>query len=182
MQSKEIQLILEKLIDPARCEFAGVFPRDQIPDHHSRESSRYPYCFVANIDTASRPGQHWVAFYYPKSTDCEFFDSYGLHPIWDYRFAIDSEDELLISTHSLQSFNSNVCGHFVIYFLARRSLNHSFKSIVDSFMTGSPEWNDLLVRQFVRRRFNKRKYLPYANPYHHTLCRFNQICCSRSCV
>lgn len=178
MDGKRITTVLENLIDPARCEFAGVFPRDQIPNHHV-QAERYPYCFVANSDTASRPGEHWVAFYYPTPNDCEFFDSYGLHPIYDYRFPISTDDDLLISPNSLQSFNSNVCGHFVIYFLAKRSLNHSFKSIIDTFMKGSPEWNDNLVRQFVRRRSHIRTYLPYIVHFHRSLCRFNQTCCSR---
>lgn len=178
MDSKRIRVVLENLIDPARCEFAGVFPRDQIPNHHER-AERYPYCFVANTDTASRPGLHWVAFYYPTSEDCEFFDSYGLHPIWDYRFPINTNDQLLISTHSLQTFDSNVCGHFVIYFLAKRSLNHSFHSIVDTFMKGSPEWNDSLVRQFVRRRSHLSCYLPSLMQFHRSISLFNQTCCSR---
>lgn len=179
MESKQIQAILDRLINPGRCDFAGVFARDRIPNHHE-QAEQYPYCFVANSDTSSRPGEHWVAFYYPTPDDCEFFDSYGLHPIYDYHFAIDKNDQLLLSPHSLQAFNSNVCGEYVIYFLAKRSLNISFQSIIDTFIKGSPEFNDQLVHQFVSRRSHICTYLPCICHFHRSTCTNNQRCCARS--
>lgn len=176
-----IRTILEKLIDPTRVEFAGVFPRDRIPDHRI-QASHYPYCFVANTDTSNSNGEHWVAFYYPNPNDCEFFDSYGLHPLYEYHFplAFDSNDQLRLATDTLQTSTSKVCGHFTIYFLAKRALNHTFDTINKSFIKGSPEWNEHLVHQFVRRRFRSPSFLPYDKPFHRSLCQYNQICCSRS--
>lgn len=181
MNSHMIRAILENLIDPARVEFAGVFPRDKVPDHRSR-AEKYPYCFVANTDTAGQSGEHWVAFFYPNADECEFFDSYGLHPQFDYHFPLSllPTDQIHIATDTLQSSTSNVCGHFVIYFLAKRSLNHSFQTINDSFQKGSPEWNEHLVHEFVRRRFRIRSYLPYIIHFHRSVSDYYQTCCARS--
>ena len=37
---------------------------------------------VANTDPSSKPGTHWVAFYFPSKGKGEFFDSYGHPPIY----------------------------------------------------------------------------------------------------
>lgn len=179
MNSKQIQNLLERLIDPSRVCFAGVFPRDQIPNH-LKDTKQYPYCFVANTDTSDSHGTHWVAFFYPDKNSCEFFDSYGLHPIVDYHFQLPPVNDFQMSNYTYQAYNSNVCGHYVIYFLAKRSLSFSFLAILDSFLKGSPEYNDILVHQYVRRRFKIRNYLPSIIHFHSSLCKYIQFSGSRS--
>lgn len=179
MNSRQIQRLLENLIDPARAQFAGVFPRDKVPNH-KLEAVRYPYCYVANTDTSESPGSHWVAFYFPDPDSCEFFDSYGLHPVRDYHFTKPDSFELQMCNFTYQTSESNVCGHYVIYFLSRRALNHSLLSILDNFLKGSPEYNDSLVHLFVRRRFKIRNYLPDVVHFHTSVCNFNQSCIARS--
>lgn len=179
MNSSQIHRLLDNLLDPARVEFAGVFPRDKIPDQ-SADAKRFPYCYVANTDNSSEPGSHWVAFYFSDPVSCEFFDSYGLHPIADYHFRLRALEDLQMSKHSYQSYASDVCGHFVVYFLSRRALNFPFLTILDSFLKGSPEYNDLLVRQFVRRRAKIRSYLPDIVRFHSSVCSHWQSCIARS--
>jgi hypothetical protein len=56
--------------------FCRVFPSDKLP----RRLDKYPCGFVANTDPSSKPGTHWVAFYFPSKEKGEFFDSYGQSP------------------------------------------------------------------------------------------------------
>lgn len=179
MNSRQIQRLLENLIDPARAEFAGVFPRDKVPNHRT-DAARYPYCYVANIDNSDSQGSHWVAFYFQDPDSCDFFDSYGLHPVRDYHFPKPDTFDLQMSTKTYQSSDSIVCGHYVVYFLSRRALNHSFLSILDNFLKGSPEYNDSLVHLFIRRRFKIRNYLPNVIHFHTSVCNFTQTCIARS--
>ena len=126
-------------------QFLGVFPSDQLPfdaflsSVSSPQSNSYrSICCVANIDPASQPGTHWVAFY----LDCkslplklEFFDSYAQSPTSSYHFPFLSNYSrnlpFLIETSStpLQSFSTSVCGHYCILYLylrARFSLHYYY--------------------------------------------------------
>jgi hypothetical protein len=56
--------------------FCGVFPADQLP----KSLSTFPCGFVVNTDPSTKPGTHWVVFYFPTYNTGEFFDSYGQPP------------------------------------------------------------------------------------------------------
>jgi hypothetical protein len=47
--------------------FLGVFARDELPI-----IKNFPACFVVNTDVRSRPGQHWLAFYFDQREQCFF--------------------------------------------------------------------------------------------------------------
>ena len=55
--------------------FLGVFASDQLPS----KISTYPSGLIVNTDPIDKPGQHWVAMYFPNEGE-EFFDSYGFPP------------------------------------------------------------------------------------------------------
>ncbi|CAB3981379.1 ADP-dependent glucokinase [Paramuricea clavata] len=75
MNTAQITHALEQ--DPVTSKkFCGVFPSDKLP----QTINRYPCGFVANTDPSSKPGTHWVAFYFPSEEKGEFFDSYGHAP------------------------------------------------------------------------------------------------------
>ena len=55
MNTAQITHVLEQ--DPVTSKkFCGVFPSDKLP----QTIDRYPCGFVANTDTSSGPGTHWV--------------------------------------------------------------------------------------------------------------------------
>ena len=75
MNTAEITRALEQ--DPITSKsFLGVFPSDKLP----QPLDKHPCGFVANTDPSSKPGMHWVAFYFPSEGEGEFFDSYGRSP------------------------------------------------------------------------------------------------------
>ena len=97
----------------------GVFARDELPDltHMQR-----PFALVFNTDPHDKPGTHWLAIYGPSDEFLEFFDSFGMPPSY-YGFFTS----LVYSCISLESFSSELCGNYTIYFIYHRSRNVSFK-------------------------------------------------------
>ena len=46
-------------------------------DHLKVQRGRF---VISNTDTSEGRGEHWVTFYFPKRSPCEFFDSLGHMP------------------------------------------------------------------------------------------------------
>ena len=143
MNTNQIHQVLSKLI-PKRVNFLGVFAQNQIPLIDS--SFSFPLCFVSNTHPSSKPGEHWVAFYYDSPSSLEFFDSYGLHPSI-YGF---NHKPLRMNHHSLQSIDSDVCGQYCIFYLYHRSRGKSLSQIFHSF-SSDQAWNDNSVARFVSK-------------------------------
>ena len=75
MDTIQLTLVLRK--DKfTRGVFQGVYSSDKLPT----SVSHYPALFISNVDTGDKPGSHWVAFYFTKEQEGEFFDSYGAPP------------------------------------------------------------------------------------------------------
>jgi hypothetical protein len=55
--------------------FKAVLPRDKLPN-----KVKYPSAYIINTQGSSHPGEHWLAIYYDKNGNCDFFDSFGLNP------------------------------------------------------------------------------------------------------
>ena len=163
MNTLEIQKILTNVLPTCRVNFLGVFAQDTIPDINSQPS---PLCFVSNTHPSNKPGEHWVAFFYENS-HLEFFDSYGLSPsMYDFKFQIP----MRMNHQTLQSLDSNVCGHYCIFYLYHRSRGKSLSQIVSSFSTRDLSWNDNSVTRFLS------KLLP-SPP-----CSKSSCACSQSCM
>ena len=129
MNSIQLTHILRKDKYP-RGVFQGVYPSDQLPTC----VSSYPPLFIANVDTSEKPGSQWVAFYFTKDREGEFFDSYGLPPS-NYtgtftRFFNDNSNSWEFNFVTLQSIKSKVCGQYCLYYALFRCRNISMTTIV----------------------------------------------------
>lgn len=100
--------------------FLGVFSRDYIP-----KNVKYPCCFIINTDPSTKPGEHWLAFYYDKKGFCYFFDSYGLHPKFYnlHTYLTKTSRGWTYNTKRLQSLNSKACGFYCFIYLLLKSRN-----------------------------------------------------------
>lgn len=164
MNTNQLDNLLRCLVDTTKCVPAGVFPSDLVP----RNFDRFPTCFIVNIDPSSRPGQHWVAYYFDSPFTYEFFDSFGFDPsIYSLHYASPTS----YNTHSLQSINSAVCGQFCLYYLHCKCRGTTFDAILHSFSMLSSKWNDKLVRKFIQRITHPKKF--YSHPF-----KIVQVCCS----
>ena len=56
--------------------FSEVYAADELP----KSLDTFPCGFIANTDPSTKPGTHWVAFYFSSHEKGEFFDSYGYSP------------------------------------------------------------------------------------------------------
>lgn len=152
MNTRQIIAVLQA--DPlTRSQFQGVFPSDSLPN----QIQRYPAAFVANVDPQGEPGSHWCAFYFTQDQKGEFFDSYGLKPD-DYSqafqdFITKNSVDWIYNQRDLQSLDSNVCGHYCLYYLLNRCRNISMKAIVDRF-SPSKKINDKFVYRFIVKHFS----------------------------
>ena len=151
MDTIQLTLILRK--DKfTRGLFQGVYPSDQLP----ASVSHYPALFIANVDTSDKPGSHWVAFYFTKEQEGEFFDSYGSPPS-NYSgtftaFLNNNSNQWTFNTVTLQSIYSKVCGHYCLYFALYRSRRISMSTIVHLFSQDTSK-NDSLVKRFIEKHY-----------------------------
>lgn len=127
--------------------FLGVFASDKVPD--PKRIDDYPACFVANTDSSTKEGQHWVAFWIDSPDSIEFFDSYALTPS-DYGFDIVCSR---MNTIPLQSLNSTCCGQYCVYYLYVRSRGFTLVHFLNSFSPINVTWNDRQVSRFVNKHF-----------------------------
>ena len=149
MNTAQITHVLHQ--DPVtRKEFCGVLPSDRLPQRVDRS----PCGFIINTDPSTKPGTHWVAFYFPSEQKAEFFDSYGQPPEHYKHIAKDflNKHVWTFNTRKLQSAWSGVCGQYCIFYLCHRARGYSMKKIVHLF--GSDTMlNDMNVDRFVKTRF-----------------------------
>ena len=127
MNALQIEYILARALRSTGTKFLGVVAADELPT-----PTTFPSCFVANTDPHTKRGSHWVAFYYDTPDDLDFFDSYGMPPeFYDFP-SLSLPRTVRVSREEYQSLTSNVCGHYCIYFLARRSRRQTLSSILQS--------------------------------------------------
>ena len=73
MNTYQIEYYLKKDPLPRRI-FKKACPKGQL------QTVEYPSAYVVNSHTSTKPGEHWLAIFFGKQGQGEFFDSYGLHP------------------------------------------------------------------------------------------------------
>lgn len=149
MNTRELEALLAS--DPiARPKFCGVYAKDTLPG----PVETYPCGFIANTDPKNRPGQHWVAFYFPSQAKGEFFDSYGNPPGFyddDFeQFLKGNCQQWTYNRRTLQSLTTAVCGEYCVYYLLHRARGVSMNAIVKRF-SSSPINNDQDVYQYVMK-------------------------------
>lgn len=129
----------------AKNSFLGVFSIDMLPDIKSLPASG-----VINTDPSYLPGSHWIAFYIDHHNVCNFFDSYGNHPK-QYRLDLYFKKctKLNYNNFKLQSVNSEVCGHYCIYFIIAMSRGYDLCSIIDVFSKKNFKFNDFIVENLI---------------------------------
>ena len=92
--------------------FRGVFMRNALPASgpHFYESA------IVNLDDASGPGTHWVA-YRKRGKNVVYFDSFGdLRPPLDLILYL-GVDEVKYNHERYQDFDTYNCGHLCLKFL-----------------------------------------------------------------
>ena len=102
-----------------------------------------------NTDPTPLPGTHWIAMYFGNGP-AEYFDSLAADPQREFETFLtkNSPNGYLLNTKRVQSYESDTCGHFCLYFAYFRSRDIPMDMIVHSF-TSDFAYNDCMVRDFV---------------------------------
>jgi hypothetical protein len=132
LNSAQIKDLLDRILDPSKINFLGVFPKDIVP--RITNDTRFPACPIVNSDPSSKPGTHWLAVLYTDESHCEFFDTFAFPPSF---YGLSKLFRNIISPmfvdSPIQSSDSHLCGHYCIYFLFKRSCGLSMYSILRFF-------------------------------------------------
>jgi hypothetical protein len=149
MNTSQIYFYLDKLFEGCPMNF------DVIPsDHLKLYTNRNPLFLVANSQNSKKSGEHWLAIVkVSKESPIEFFCSYGR----SYRqYGLDftnffkrCKQKVVYNPMQFQNYATDVCGHYCIYYIARRFKNCSRSSIMSTFSKSNKSFNDMLVRKFV---------------------------------
>ena len=130
---------------PASRTFLGVYPKEKLPPLHT-----FPSSFVGNTHHSSRPGEHWVAFYFDKHGHGEYFDSFGLPPVyeeWENHLENYSHDkEWFYMSKTVQDLTSDACGYYAISYIMLRSRGKRPQDILNLFSHNLKSNDDLVLR------------------------------------
>lgn len=144
MNTLELECIGRSIIGPI---FTGVFAADMLPD--PPKEVYIEHGCIANTQNRNEPGLHWCAFWYNKFSRPEYFDSYGMAPhITSFRQFLGPS--FTYNSTSLQSFTSDVCGHYCLMYLIYKSRGIPMAVFLNQF-SNLREKNDNIARDFVTR-------------------------------
>ena len=148
MNTTQLQRVLDE--DPRTSTvFQGVFPQNHRPPH-----PHPPVGYILNTDPCDRPGEHWVAVFFDREGQGEYFDSYGYPPLSPVitRWLTETTRRWTWNTQPLQSDTTAVCGHYCLFYAAHRARDVPMSQIVAMF-TGPPLENDVMVYDVIGRAF-----------------------------
>ena len=144
MNTKRISEILSR-DRRTRDAFRGVYPRDGLPTTATTDS-----LYVCNTDPSDRPGGHWVTIHFDRNKRAEYFDSFGLPPVFAEfeQFMNDNSKFWLHNKRVVQDVYSSACGHHCIFFAVHRCIGFDMGAI-SNMHTDNTDFNDDIAREFV---------------------------------
>lgn len=118
-------------------------------------SPPFPQIYVVNTAPSFTPGEHWCVVIVFDGF-CEFFDSYGNTPeFFGLTKTIMQHCEHVVSnSQRVQSFFSEVCGHYCIYYVSMRARGHPVSEIMSVFSKDCRQ-NDDWIFNWVGKRFGR---------------------------
>ena len=126
--------------------FLGVFARDTLP-----QSVNYPCALISNTDLSYESGTHWIAIYIDEDGIGEYFDSYGLSPIYqEFRHFLRrncTNGSYFENCVTLQCLTCVTCGEYCIAYLMTRLNGGTYADFIYLF-TSNVYDNDYLIRLY----------------------------------
>ena len=117
--------------------FLGVYAADQLP---TEKIEREVWLLVCNCCPIDLPGEHWIALFGNARQEIEMFDSFGFSPnVYDgvHQFLRNQQPVLITyNTQQLQSFESDACGPYCLYFAYYRARGVAMNTIIEKIVDG----------------------------------------------
>ena len=131
-----------------RRHFRGVFPCDLLPNYVEQG---IPHAFIINLDAHNKPGSHWVALYITNNGNAVYFDSFGAPPFKPiHSFILRNSHTLVFNSMVIQSFTTQTCGLYCIYFIKRMCRGARLYELHQHFDSRFPQRNDRIIRHLTR--------------------------------
>jgi hypothetical protein len=128
--------------------FKKVYAIDQIPNDNKKYKNA---AFIINTDKKTGKGEHWLAVFYDKNNNSQFFDSLGFGPEFYglSEFLLKTSKNSITNKFGVQSFLSEYCGFYSILFIMIRSRNISFQKFLEFFNEDTIK-NDLKIENLIK--------------------------------
>ena len=142
MNTKQIQTFMRQNVGPS---FLGVYARNRLPS-----VKKFPCSLICNTDPDTQLGQHWIAVYLDKYGNGEYYDSYGLPPLYPefLHFMDENTGSWIWNAKQVQDRHSVVCGQHCIFYLIHRYMGLDMTEIISLFTDNFFE-NDAIVKHYV---------------------------------
>ena len=83
-----------------------------------------------NEDNSSQGGTHWTSIYLFSKEKAYYFDSFGLKPNSCISSYLVNFKSLIVNDVTFQSFSSDACGHYCIFFVLSICKGFSFNDVL----------------------------------------------------
>ncbi len=156
MDTKQLMTLLNSS-EVTQPYFLNVYALDQLPKHRITESK---WLLIANSCPSNRAGLHWLAIFKTNDNSIEVFDSYGGDPtVYDLIPFLRAQTvtKCQYNATRLQALDSQVCGHYCLYYAYWRCRRKTMHDIIDSFSNINYARNDTRVYNHVIKLFDINK-------------------------
>jgi len=151
MNTNELRCILTR-DSKIQEQLKNVFALDQFKDY-VKENTLVNGIYVCNDEILDKPGNHWFLIHVDKFS-VNFVDSFAKEPsYYSIQDEVKSTKRFNNVPFQLQSFFSDVCGEYAIFFSYHLSRSKTLEEIVKYFSKSVRVWNDECVRNFVHKLF-----------------------------
>ena len=129
--------------------FRGIYPLDMIPKNVPANS-----LIVVNQDRSMEVGSHWIVLHYKEKDIVEHFDSVGKAPKkFMHNLLIGNRSKYMYNNSSLQSYNTNTCALFCLYYSFYSCRFMSFQNILQGFSSDLSD-NEKIITIFFLMNFS----------------------------
>ena len=118
----------------------------------SRCATPWRLHYLINTDHSAGPGEHWVCVWCDGRGHVEYFDSFGLPPVFaSIQNFIDRNrsGRFKYNKRLLQSLTSSACGLYVLYYVLMKSRGATLSRVQQMFRRNNLWGNDRRVRSLV---------------------------------
>lgn len=147
MNSSQINQLMKRH-PQTRGIFDGVYAADTLP---FKPRYRKPCAYIVNTDPISKPGRHWVALYFGKSS-VEYYDSSGAAPLPEFLRFMGTWNYIR-NAYPIQSFISSACGQHCIFYIWKKTQGLGMYDIIKQFDKEDLIQNDLFVTNTIEKHF-----------------------------
>ena len=125
-----------------------------LPCNYSPNVTKFPVCFVFNLDDSSQKGSHWVGVYAKNFSNVYYFDSFGEAPTQCIKQSLLKFGIIYYNKFCFQSPFSDVCAYYAIFFIYSLCSNVKFENFLKILKRQKEP--DLYVKSFTKTFYYKK--------------------------